>query len=133
VKILLEARKFFCRNERCRRHIFTEPLPETVARYARRSCRSSEALSWVTLALGGRAGARLARNLGLLASGSICICCPAVLGVDGWAWKKGIATEPFPNTDFQALYNASPQIAAMARTARQYFEMIRTREDIAVL
>ena len=70
VSILLRARKFFCVEARCSRRIFTEQLPGTVARYARRSCRLSEALSSVTLALGGRAGARLARKLGLLVSGS---------------------------------------------------------------
>jgi transposase IS204/IS1001/IS1096/IS1165 family protein len=52
VVILLQARKFFCVGDSCRRKIFTEPLPGTVARYARRSCRSSEALHWLTLALG---------------------------------------------------------------------------------
>src|SRR3984893_7579144 len=70
VVILLEARRFFCVEEGCGRRIFTEQLPGTVARYARRSCRSREALSWITLALGGRAGARLARQLGLLVSRS---------------------------------------------------------------
>ena len=101
VRILLQARKFFCADERCSRRIFTEQLPGTVARYARRSCRSSEALSSVTLALGGRAGARLARKLGLLASGSTMLrelrkrprppafSAPRVLGIDEWAWKKG--------------------------------------------
>ncbi|WP_245536315.1 ISL3 family transposase [Terriglobus saanensis] len=101
VKILLQTRKFSCRDERCPRHIFTEPLPGTVARYARRSLRSCEALRWVTLALGGRAGARLARKLGLLASGSTLLrelrrqahpsasSAPRVLGIDEWAWKKG--------------------------------------------
>jgi hypothetical protein len=59
---------FFCVDERCPRSIFTESLPGTVSRYGRRSDRASEALSWVTLALGGRAGSRLARKLGLLAS-----------------------------------------------------------------
>ena len=68
VRILLQARRFFCVDERCSRCIFTEQLPGTVGRYARRSCRSNEALSSITLALGGRAGARLARKLGLLAS-----------------------------------------------------------------
>jgi transposase len=101
VSILLRARKFFCVEERCSRRIFTEQLPGTVARYARRSCRSSEALSSVTLALGGRAGARLARKLGLLVSGSTMLralrkrprpsafSAPRVLGIDEWAWKKG--------------------------------------------
>jgi transposase len=101
VRILLQARKFFCVDERCPRRIFTEQLPGTVAPYARRSCRLSEALSSVTLALGGRAGARLARELGFLASGSTLLrelrkrarpsasAAPRVLGIDEWAWKKG--------------------------------------------
>jgi len=100
--ILLHARKFFCAEDRCRRNIFTERLPGTVARYARRSCRSSEALNWLTLALGGRSGARLGRRLGLLASRSTLlrelhhrasagspVTAPRVLGIDDWAWKKG--------------------------------------------
>ncbi len=101
VRILLQARKFFCGDERCPRRIFTERLPGTVARYARRSCRSTEALRWVTMALGGRAGARLARKLGLLTSGSTLLrelrkrarlstsSAPRVIGIDEWAWKKG--------------------------------------------
>jgi len=101
VEVLLQTRKFFCAGNSCRRKIFTEQLPGTVARYARRSCRSSESLSWLTLALGGRAGARLARRLGLLASRStllrelhhrarsIPVQSPRVLGIDDWAWKKG--------------------------------------------
>ena len=48
VSILLRARKFFCVEERCRNHIFTEQLPGTVACYARRSGRSSEAFSSVS-------------------------------------------------------------------------------------
>ena len=101
VVILLDVRKFFCAEESCRQKIFTERLPGTVIRYARRSCRSSEALKWLTLALGGRAGARLACPLGLLASRSTLlrelhhpaavapIITPRVLGIDDWAWKKG--------------------------------------------
>ena len=101
VRILLQARKFFCAEERCSRRIFTERLPTTVARYARRSCRSSDAISWMALALGGRAGARLAHKLGLLVSGSTLLrdlrnrACPLssseprVIGIDEWAWKKG--------------------------------------------
>jgi hypothetical protein len=54
----------------------------------------------VTLALGGRAGARLARRLGLLACRSTllrslrhrmrptAVTAPRVLGIDDWAWRK---------------------------------------------
>jgi transposase len=101
VQISLRARKFFCVDERCTRRIFTEPLPGIVSRYARRSDRARDALSWVTLALGGRAGTRLAHKLGLLASRTTLLhelrrrthpCAPSsprVLGIDEWAWKKG--------------------------------------------
>ena len=101
VIIHLQTRRFFCVEPECRRKVFTEQLPGTVARYARRSCRSSEALRWLTLALGGRAGARLAERLGLLASRSTLlrevhhrspaapVQAPRVLGIDDWAWRKG--------------------------------------------
>ncbi|CAN5628424.1 hypothetical protein BH10ACI4_BH10ACI4_07860 [soil metagenome] len=101
VQISLRSRKFFCVDQRCPRRIFTEPLPGTVSRYARRSDRASDALKWITLVLGGRAGARLACKLGLLASRTTLLqelrrrapssapASPSVLGIDEWAWKKG--------------------------------------------
>jgi transposase len=100
VRILLSTRKFFCTGHGCRRRIFTEPLPGIASRYGRRTLRAAEALDWITLALGGQAGARLAGRLGLLASGSTLLrqvrrriqptpaSAPRVLGIDDWAWKK---------------------------------------------
>jgi transposase len=70
VRIYLQTRKFFCGGRDCRGRIFTERLPNTVLRYARRTRRSTEALDWITLALGGAAGSRLARRMGLLVDGS---------------------------------------------------------------
>lgn len=81
--------------------IFAEHLPGTVGRYARRSCRPSESLRWLhARSLGGKAGSRLARRLGLLASRTVLLrelrrhsksasATPRVLGIDEWAWKKG--------------------------------------------
>jgi transposase len=101
VHILLQTRKFRCGKEHCSRRIYTEPLPGTVARYARRTCRSIDGLNWLTLALGGRSGSRVAGKLGLLASRSTLlrqldknisspeIPAPRVVGIDEWAWKKG--------------------------------------------
>jgi hypothetical protein len=101
IQMQLRTCRAFSTCDRCRRKIFTERLPGTVARYARRSCRSGDALRWLTLALGGRAGARLACRLGLLASRSTLLRelhhqafaapaeAPRVLGIDDWAWKKG--------------------------------------------
>src|ERR1035441_2196030 len=100
VLILLRVRRFFCGVEACGQHIFTERLPKTVQRYSRRSCRLSSALDQITLVLGGSAGCRLARQLGILASGStllrqlrrkaaVAIDAPRVVGIDEWAWRKG--------------------------------------------
>ena len=101
VVVILETRKFFCNEAACRKAIFTEQLPGTVARYSRRTFRLAEALNWITLAAGGQAGSRLAHRLGLLVSGSTLLRqmrrriranstqVPRVLGIDDWAWRKG--------------------------------------------
>lgn len=101
VRVQLRTRRFFCDSDGCGQQIFTERLPNTVLRYARRTRRSTEALDWITLALGGQAGARLASRLGLLVSGSTLLRqvrhrmnttsgrAPRVLGIDDWAWRKG--------------------------------------------
>jgi len=101
VRIELRVRRFFCATEDCGQHIFTERLPKTVQRYARRTCRLGASLEQITLALGGAAGSRLAQQLGILASGSTLLRqlrrkmitlsadAPRVLGIDDWAWRKG--------------------------------------------
>jgi len=101
VRIELRVRRFFCGTENCGQQIFTERLPNTVQRYGRRTCRLSASLEQITLALGGSAGSRLARQLGILASGSTLLRqlrrnaimspahAPRVLGIGYWAWRKG--------------------------------------------
>ena len=101
VQIELHARRFFCGTPGCGQHIFTERLPRTVSRYARRTSRLSQALGQIGLALGGAAGARLAEQPGILSSGSTVLRhlrrkpvatqnrSPRVLGMDDWAWRKG--------------------------------------------
>lgn len=101
VRIELCVRRFFCGMEGCGQKIFTERLPNTVQRHARRTCRLSASLEKITLALGGSAGSRLAQQLGILASGSTLLRqlrrkvfmpsthAPRVLGIDDWAWRKG--------------------------------------------
>ncbi|MGC1548348.1 MAG: ISL3 family transposase [Rhodanobacter sp.] len=101
VRIELRVRRFFCDSEDCGQQIFTERLPKTVLRYSRRTCRLSVSLQQITSALGGSAGSRLAKQLGILASGSTLLRQlrrkliktsaqgPRVLGIDDWAWRKG--------------------------------------------
>ena len=65
VRLAVTVRRFFCDAAGCARRIFAERLPDTAARYARRTCRAAALLELVGFALGGRAGARLAATLGL--------------------------------------------------------------------
>lgn len=100
VRFHLHTRRFFCHQPACQRQTFSEPLPETVAPYARRTRRLNEALRAIGLALGGEAGSRLTERLSLTASSATLLrrvrqailpamATPRVLGVDDWAWKRG--------------------------------------------
>jgi transposase len=100
VRFRLHTRRFFCIQASCARQTFSEPLPDTVAPYARRTRRLNEALRAIGLALGGEAGSRLAQRLSLLTSPATllrrvrqsvlpALATPHVLGVDDWAWKRG--------------------------------------------
>src|SRR5262245_32966588 len=61
----LSVRKFFCANGRCTRRMFTERLPGVVAPWARRTARLLHRLGAIAIALGGAAGVRLSRGLGV--------------------------------------------------------------------
>src|SRR3954451_23461705 len=100
VRLELGVRKLFCDNPDCGRRIFTERLPGVVAPWARRTLRLGKRLTTVAVALGGSAGARLSRDLGIPASRNTLVrliraaplppCpTPTVLGVDDWAFRKG--------------------------------------------
>jgi len=56
VQIQLHVRRFFCRAEDCEQAIFTERLPHTVLRYARRTCRLSKTIRQITMALDSNGG-----------------------------------------------------------------------------
>jgi len=100
VAIRLRVRRFFCLNGRCPRRIFAERLPDLVAPHGRRSQPLRAALRRVGLAVGARAGARLAVPLGmpigarsllrLVHSASLPTAALArVIAIDDWAWRKG--------------------------------------------
>ena len=97
----VRARRFFRDREGCGRRIFCERLGEVAAR-ARKTDRLEEALLAIALKLGGEAGARLARELGLLVNPDVLLAQARrpprspneqvrVLGVDDFAFKKGNA------------------------------------------
>ena len=100
VTFKVHARKFFCENKACERRIFCERLPD-VAAYARKTGRLEHTLLSIAFELGGEAGARLARELGLVVSGdsllghirraapSVNTKAVRVLGLDDFALKRG--------------------------------------------
>jgi transposase len=99
VELEVRARRFFCDEASCERRIFCERLQE-VAAHARKTDRLEEALLAIALELGGRAGARLAAELGIVAARDTLLrrikAAPLpgvgkvrVLGVDDFAFKKG--------------------------------------------
>jgi transposase len=96
----VRVRRFFCRNGGCEKKVFAEPLARLAARYARRTRLANGLLTSVALALGGRAGARLAGGLAIPANRMTLIravrrvpdpvvVTPSVLGVDDFATRRG--------------------------------------------
>jgi transposase len=100
VRVRLHTRRWFCRNARCTRRIFTERLPAVAAPHAQRTARLAALVVAVAVAHGGEAGARTLQALGVSLRGATLLTAlrrtpppaataPSVLGVDDWAWRKG--------------------------------------------
>ena len=90
----------YCRNAKCARRTFAEPLPELVAPQARRTTRLAEAQGQVGAALGGEAAAGRLHRLAMPASPDMVLRLvhglplpapepPRVVAVDDWAIRKG--------------------------------------------
>ena len=99
VTLRLSVRRLFCGNKACERRLFAERLPDVAAPWARRTTRLAGRLTAVGLVLGGAAGVRLGRKLGLPASRNTLLrlvrrapmpdaATPSALGVDDWALRK---------------------------------------------
>ncbi|MFI9569777.1 ISL3 family transposase, partial [Streptomyces rishiriensis] len=98
--ILLTVRRFICGSADCPRRTFAEPFSQLAAPHARFTTRLNHALEQVGLALAGRAGARLAAQLGFGAGRMTLLRrvmalpdpqfgTPRVLGVDDFAIRRG--------------------------------------------
>ncbi len=100
VKLLVEVRRFFCRNSSCPRKTFAEAFLPLAKRFAQRTNRLQTALQDLGLALGAEAGAHLGARLGLAASPSSLLRLlrrvklpastspPRHIGLDDWAYKR---------------------------------------------
>jgi transposase len=100
VTVRLHARRFFCDEGNCDRIIFAERLSAVAARYGRRTERLDGWLLHASFALGGEAGSRLLKDLGVVASGDTMLNhirsmrpphreTPKVLSVDDFAFRSG--------------------------------------------
>ncbi|HUY75928.1 MAG TPA: ISL3 family transposase [Ktedonobacterales bacterium] len=102
-RLELHLRRFFCDQSTCARRIFAERLPEIVAPYARRTVALADVFTLMGFALGGEAGARLARRMATLRTAPSADTVlrlirrhairvappPRVLGVDDFAFQRG--------------------------------------------
>jgi transposase len=102
VVLRVQARRFRCRHPACPRQTFAERLGDIAAAWVRRTGRLGALQHHLGLALGGRAGARLAERLSMPTSpdtlrrmlvrparGGADPPTPRVLAVDDWAWRRG--------------------------------------------
>ncbi len=100
VRVCLEVRRFRCATRGCSRTTFAECYPTLTRAYARRTLRQAEALTEIAFALGGKAGAQLAKRQAMPTSRHTLLRLihstplpthqtPRVLGLDDFAWKKG--------------------------------------------
>jgi transposase len=103
VCLRITAQRFYCRNVACHRRTFRERLPSVAPVYQRRTPLLRHQLERLGFALGGRAGQRIAREIGLASRGASrtsllrlvrqavlpTMPTPQVLGVDDWSFRRG--------------------------------------------
>jgi hypothetical protein len=96
----MTVRRFLCPDLRCPRRIVVEPLNAFAAKYARTTTRLAQTHVAIGSALGGEAGARLAKKTAVPTSpdtllgrvkqtGARSSDAPRLVGIDDWAWCKG--------------------------------------------
>lgn len=100
VMLRLRVRRFFCDNTGCAARTFVEQVAGWTVKWVRRTSMAARVLCAIGLALAGRAGARLAGQLAMLAGRATLLRlvrklpdpAPAVLtriGVDDFAFRRG--------------------------------------------
>jgi transposase len=100
VRLLIQARRFFCDEPTCARRVFAERFPAQLPALARRTGRATALLVDIVRRTSAEAGARLARIAGVSVSpdtllrllrglGQVPVPTPRVLGVDDFSLRRG--------------------------------------------
>ena len=101
VTLSLELSRWRCRNLRCPRESFVEPLPNVAPSHARRTHRVAELARLIGYSAGARPAEKILRQLGMPQSDDTVlrdlrksavirpVKDPRVVGIDDWAWLKG--------------------------------------------
>lgn len=101
IRLIMHVRRFFCKKSTCAQKIFGERLPDLCRPHAQRTKRLQKALCELGLKVGGQAGADVGSGLGLSGSRDTILRLvhqserpaehsPRVIGLDDWAWKRGL-------------------------------------------
>jgi transposase len=102
IRILLQVRRFRCKNAQCRKKIFSEQYPGYALPYARRTLATTVHLQKILLEISARKGAYITNVIHLPISTSTCLRIVGslkipigenidVVGIDDWARRKGIS------------------------------------------
>lgn len=97
--LIVEARKFFCKNQNCERKIFTERFQQLIESYARRTSRLKDMLRSLAFSSNGQTNERISKKFNFPTSGATFIRLiratpvieekPNYVAIDDWAYKKG--------------------------------------------
>ena len=102
IELVIQVRRFYCNNSQCRRLTFAQRLGSAIPPYARKTQRRTNQLHSFGLAMGGEAGARMAKTLGIATSPDTILNLvrqlppPApdnvkvrVVGIDDFSFRRG--------------------------------------------